>query len=214
MPLFSIIVVHYQGAVSHELLCRGIASLEAQTYRDFEIRCYHDGPLLQPEVPWPVPVVCSPVRHNDWGHSLRDRGMREATGDYIVHFNADNILYPFALETLAAEIRREPRISIVPGETLDTNDIIIFPIIMHGLIRFRDYTWQFKPPRQNFYLILNGIPPVVQNIDCMQLVMKRELWLREGGWRDKRQLGDGYMYEAFAAKYGHRHVGPVLGEHF
>jgi hypothetical protein len=55
---------------------------------------------------------------------------------------------------------------------------------------------------------------VYQNIDAMQLVMKRSLWLAEGGWHDKREDGDGRMYEAFAKKYGYRTVGPVLGEHF
>jgi len=63
-------------------------------------------------------------------------------------------------------------------------------------------------------VILTGIPPVVQNIDCMQLVMKRQLWLTEGGWYDKRELGDAYMYQQFAQKYGYRLVGPVLGEPF
>ena len=46
MPLFSIIVVHYQGTVSREIFARGISSLQNQTFRDFEILCYHDGPLL------------------------------------------------------------------------------------------------------------------------------------------------------------------------
>jgi hypothetical protein len=54
----------------------------------------------------------------------------------------------------------------------------------------------------------------VRNIDCMQLVMKRELWLAEGGWRDKSERGDGEMYQQFTQKYGYRQVGPVLGEHF
>ncbi len=133
MPLFSIIVPHYQGIVSHETFCRGIACLQAQTCKDYEILVYHDGPLLQPEVAMPLPVKCTERRHDDFGHSLRDRGMREAKGQYIVHFNADNILYPNALETIAAEIRRQPRI-VVNGKTYDTNDIIIFPILMHGLI--------------------------------------------------------------------------------
>jgi glycosyltransferase involved in cell wall biosynthesis len=213
MPLFSIIVVHYQGTVPHEIFCRGIASLKAQTFPDYEILAYHDGPLLQPDLEFPIPIRCTESRHNDFGHSLRDRGIREASGDYIVHFNADNLLYPNALDTIAAEIRREPRIRDNAGNIFDTSDIIIFPILMHGLVKFRQWTMQMKS-RQDFYIILTGIPPAVQFIDCMQLVMKRDLWLKEGGWFDKRELGDGYMYEQFTKKYGYRHVGPVLGEHF
>lgn len=63
--------------------------------------CYHDGPLIDSSVSFPVEVRCTLRRHNDWGHSLRDQGIREARGDCTVHFKADNILYPEALETIA-----------------------------------------------------------------------------------------------------------------
>src|SRR5687768_14120246 len=98
-PLFSIVVVHYQGTVPHDIFLRGIESLRSQTFRDHEILVYHDGPLLEPDVATPVPIRPTEKRFNDWGHSLRDIGIREARGEYILHFNADNILYPVALET-------------------------------------------------------------------------------------------------------------------
>jgi hypothetical protein len=212
-PTFSIIVVDYQGVNSHTTYLRGLESIEAQTYRDFEVLCYHDGPLLRPHERFPRPVICTDRRHNDWGHSLRDIGMRQARGDYILHFNADNVLYPDALEEIAKEIRRQPRLIDGSQSPLDTNDIVIFPIKMWNLIKFRELTLQMKG-EPSFFVTLNGIPPVVKNIDCMQLVMKRALWLQEGGWHDRRELGDGHMYERFASKYGYRNVGPVLGEHF
>src|SRR5262249_50343118 len=142
-----------------------------------------------------------------------DLGIRAATGDYIVHTNADNVFYPNALEEIAREIARAPRLYDTQGAALDTNDIIIFPVRMMGLVKFREHTIQFKgePP---FYVILTGTPPIAQYIDCMQFVMKRELWLREGGWYDKREMGDGHMYQKFGWKYGYRTVGPVLGEHY
>jgi hypothetical protein len=212
-PMFSIVVVHYQGVNPHDICLRGLASIEAQTFRDFEVLCYHDGPLLDPEVRFPQPLICTARRYNDWGHSLRDLGIRQARGEYIVHFNADNILYPNALEEIAKEIQRHPRLHDQARSPIDTNDIVIFPIRMWNLIKFRDLTLQLKG-QPSFYVTLNGIPPVVKNIDCMQLVMKRTLWLQEGGWYDRSELGDGYMYQHFARKYGYRNVGPVLGEHF
>jgi hypothetical protein len=212
MPLFSIIVVHYQPVIPHAIFCRGMSSLQAQTFKDFEILAYHDGPLVDTASALPVPVRCMEKRHNDWGHTLRDRGIHEATGDYILHFNADNILYPHALAEIAKEINRPPRLQDQTGKILDPNDIIIFPVAMVGLQRVNGRVMQFKgsPP---FFSILTGNPPVVQNIDCMQLVMKRKLWLAEGGWADKRELSDGFQYQRFAAKYGYREVGPVCGEH-
>lgn len=215
MPRFSIVVVHYQGVNPHDVFLRGIRSLQAQTFRDFEILCYHDGPLLEPDVDFTVPVTCTEIRHDDWGHTLRDIGIREAKGDYIVHFNADNILYPEALEVISEEIDRPSRLFDPPAKAVDTNDIIVFPVKMWGLVKFRDLTLQLRGPGSTeFYTILTGSPPVVQNIDAMQVVMKRELWLREGGWYDRRAIGDGMMYQKFLAKYGYRTVGPVLGEHF
>jgi hypothetical protein len=212
--LFSIVVAHYQGQESHEVFCRGVNSLLAQTFRDFEILCYHDGPFLDLSRQYPIPIICTEKRHNDWGHSLQNLGIHAARGDYILCFAADNILYPNALEMIAREIQRPHRVLDLEGRGLDTNDVIIFPIIMHGLVKFRGLTHQVKENQQNFYTILTGLPPIVHNIDAMQLVMKRELWLKEGGWHVHGETSDGIMYQKFAEKYGYRNVGPILGEHF
>jgi hypothetical protein len=214
MPRFSIILIHYQGTKKHTELCRGVASLVAQTCQDFEILAYHDGPLLDPSLVWPIPFKCSPVRYNDWGHTLRDIGMREAQGEYILHFNCDNILYPNALEEIASAITRPPRIvDTTTGQALDTNDIIVFAIIQRGYHRFRDALVQFAD-HPEYSMILTGNPPRVRYVDAMQFVMRRSLWLAEGGWYDKSFCGDGYMYEKFAWKYGYRSVEKILGEHF
>jgi hypothetical protein len=212
-PLFSIIVVHYQGTVTRETFARGIASLRAQTFTDYEILCYHDGPLLDPDAPQPVPIRATPQRFNDFGHSLRDIGIREASGQYIVHFNADNVLYPFALETVAKEIRRPSRLfDQATGRSPDTDNIIIFPIVMKDLQQFANQRVDL-PKGSGCGMIFTGNPPRAGHVDCMQLVMKRELWLAEGGWTDKRACGDGVMYERFAKKYGYRGGDVVLGEH-
>lgn len=213
MPLFSIVLVDYQGVNSHATFLRGYNSIMAQTFRDFELLCFHDGPLLRPADRFPTRILCSRTRFNDWGHSLRDAGIQLATGDYMLFFNADNILYPDALAEIAREIERAPRLVNANRLPLDTNDIIIFPILMWNLVKFRDRAFQIKRAPE-FYVILTGVPPVMENIDCMQFVMKRSLWIAEGGWHDKSKYSDGILFPAFAAKYGHRCVGPVLGEHF
>ena len=215
MPRFSIIVVHYQGTVPHELFCRAIASIHAQTFTDYEILAYHDGPLLDATLPMPVELRPTPQRFNDFGHSLRDLGIRAATGEYIIHLNADGVLYPDALQTIDAEIARPPRMrDMQTGEPIDTNDIIIFPVKMFGLQRvWNRVVGQKKHGDVSFYETLTGNPPIRQNIDCMQLVMKRDLWLAEGGWYDRSKQSDGNMYERFCEKYAYRTCGPVLGEH-
>ena len=213
MPLFSVIIVHYQGVISRETFARGIESLRKQTFGDFEILCYHDGPLLDPQAPQPVPIRCTERRFNDSGHTLRDIGIREARGEYIVHFNADNILYQHALQTIAAEIRRPARIFDRHGNVGDTDNIVIFPIIMHDYQRLLTHQVRL-PAGSGAGMIFTGNPPTLGLIDCMQLVMKRELWLAVGGWYDKRPASDGIVYPELCKRFGYRAVCPVLGEHF
>jgi hypothetical protein len=61
--------------------------------------------------------------------------------------------------------------------------------------------------------ILTGSPAIKHNIDCMQLVMKKDIWVKEGGWKDKTEQSDGNMYPYFVKKYGARYCYDILGEH-
>ena len=214
MPRFSIILVHFQGATLHRELLRGVNSIFAQSYSDYELLAYHNGPFIDDTVTMPCPFTCLDKNYNDWGHTSRDRGMREAKGDYIIHFNADNILYPNALEEISKGIDRPPRLfSAVNHQPLDTNNIIVFSIWTHGMQRFGDHFMRY-PKNPEYRLLLTGNPPRVKYIDALQFVMKRELWLAEGGWTDRVETGDGRMAEKFAAKYGYRSIETILGEHF
>jgi len=226
-PRFSIIVPHYDGAVSDERFERGIQSLLDQKFKDFEVLIYHDGPVSRP-----IPTVWEKLerkslnitqnRYNDSGHSLRDRGIREATGEYIIHFNPDNILYPNALEEINNLIEDKTYVilkgtskgdaEIVLGDT----NIIIFPIIMIGHYRWglRDFTGVRIKEDTKHGILLTGDPCLLGNIDCMQLVMKRNLWLLYGGWYDKQDCSDGIMYERFVKDNPARLCSKVLGEHW
>jgi hypothetical protein len=63
-------------------------------------------------------------------------------------------------------------------------------------------------------MYLSGYPCIMKNIDCMQFVMRRELWLREGGWHIKlAQAADGLLFQDFVKKYGVRYVVGPLAEH-
>jgi hypothetical protein len=215
-PRFSIIGIYYQGVHPPEVFTRGVGSILNQTFKEFELLIYHDGPLTEPvpEVNGVVPEVrCMDRRYNDWGHTLRDRGIREAVGDYILMFNLDNILYPNCLETLDRESRRASVLFGQNKQPVDLDNILIFPIVYHDMQRFLQY-WLRLPRNSGTKLIMTGNPPVFGQIDCMQLVMKRAIWLQEGGWKDKSEASDGVMYPRFCSTYGYRGVGEILGEHF
>ncbi len=214
MPRFSVILIHYQGATSHRELVRGVNSLMAQTNQDFELLAYHNGPLIDTSVAMPVPFVCSEAKLDDWGYANRDRGIREAKGDYIVHFNSDNVLYPDALEKVAAAIDRPPRLVLTDSkQVLDQNGIIVFACWIRGFQRFGEQMFRF-PTRPDFKVLLTGNPPREHHVDALQVVIRRELWLAEGGWYDKAHSADGRMIQKMVAKYGYRAVEDVLGEHY
>ena len=218
-PRFSIVVPHYDGVISDELLLRGLRALDAQTCRDFEILLYHDGPLSRPlpELGFLgerlASVTITERRHNDWGHSLRDRGIREARGDYIVHFNPDNVIYPEALEALDLA-SRAPVMPRHDERMRDNPDVLVFAIQMRG-VQTNGRTGPMRdraaPERCT---IFTGLPPILCAIDCLQVVIRRSVWLELGGWQDKAADSDGRIYRTLIAERGARYLPEILGEHW
>lgn len=226
-PKFSIIVPHYDGSVPDDRFERGIQSLLDQEFKNFEVLIYHDGPVSRP-IPniWEKlehkKLTISNIRYNDWGHSLRDIGIKEAAGDYIIHFNPDNILYSNALKELNDLIEDDTYVVLKGTDNfgkqviLGSNNIIIYPIIMIG-----HYRWGLQAmvgtrikEDTKHGIIMTGDPAEWANIDCMQLVMKRSLWLDYGGWYNKQETSDGFMYSRFVTDHPARLCNKVLGEHW
>src|SRR5689334_11598279 len=96
-PFFSIIAAYYQGVSDDETLARFVSSLQQQSFQDFEVLIYHDGPI-QHEVSCPNPVHATPERQNVWGHNLRQLGLQQARGRYVLHTNIDNLYEADALD--------------------------------------------------------------------------------------------------------------------
>lgn len=217
-PRFSIIVPHFDGSITDAMLLRGLGSLAAQTFRDFEVLLLHDGPLGRPlprleglALP-ALRVDIGTQRHNDWGHSLRDAGIRQAQGDYIIHFNPDNLLYPNALEALD-RASRQPVPPAPRPDLLENPQVLIFSIVMRGMnFNGRGPIWRSGDP--NRALIYTGLPPSYGFIDCLQLVAQRSVWLEIGGWYDRSEASDAAIYAKLVQERGARYVMAVLGEHW
>ncbi len=217
-PRFSIIIPHYDASISDATLMRGLAALASQTFQDFEVLLRHDGPLSRPlprldDLGLPsLGIDIGTVRRNDWGHSLRDEGIRQARGDYIVHFNPDNLLYPTALETLD-QASRAPVPAAPRHELLENPGILIFSILMRGMnFNGRGPIWRSEDSSRS--LVYTGLPPVHGLIDCMQLVALRDVWLDIGGWYDRSEASDANIYGKLVRERGARYVMTVLGEHW
>lgn len=222
-PKFSIIMVDYDQTVDRDYMRRAIQCLMVQTFTQFELILLHDGPkntsyndeLNQQQFDFIDQIIVTEQRFNNWGHTLRDMGIRAAKGDYIIHFNADNVLFPHTLERFAFYADQNlPPIYDKHGVIKNDNTILIFSIYMRGVVYCNGGYSRRVGQEDTYSTIMTGIPTRFRNIDCMQLVMKRECWLAEDGWYDKSRNSDGIMYPDLVKKYGARYIPEVLGEHW
>ena len=230
-PKFSVIVVDYEGSVSRKRFRRAMRYLSRQTFRNFEVLVYHDGPkatsyeadLGQVPPPPGLRFFVTGERENNWGHSNRNRGIHAAKGDYIVHLNADNVLYDDALEEIAALIDGPlPAAYGVPREPQQPRfrkekRIVVFAIMLKGRVQVGGKLIRLAAddPRYGRYQsVLGGVPVKRGRIDAMQFVMQRRLWLEAGGWTDLRWDGDGRQYQKLARRHGVVCLPKILGEHW
>lgn len=214
-PKFSIIIPYYQGLVSDEEFFKCIECLVNQSFKNFEVLIYHDGQLLR-QLGVGTYFNMSKLkgnfyiykkRFNDWGHSLRDIGIKEASGEYIIHLNADNIMYN-CLQELNDFIIKNP------------SKIYICGLMMGGwnCQKRGDTILISKSKTFTTPFYLKGIPEF-QSIDVMQLIMKKSLWLKYNGWYDKSKNSDGVMYERFCKENDYKFVkikgkSLIIGEHW
>lgn len=103
-PRFSIIVVCYERY--HNVQCL-IHSLLCQTYQDFEVILIHDGYdpkheeiIFQYLVDPRFKYIYTDTRYNDWGMTLRNKGIETSSGEWIINTNDDNYYVPLYLEEL------------------------------------------------------------------------------------------------------------------
>jgi Glycosyl transferase family 2 len=200
MPFLSVIAAYYQGVTEDRILQRFVNSLREQTFQDFEVLLYHDGPL-QHEVQCHYPVQSTPVRQNVWGHNLRQLGLAQATGEYVLHMNVDNLYRPDAFAKIHARLTESP------------TEILITQVQMMGLNRGEGRIWYDRPRDYSKSLLLSGNPPVYGNIDLMQLVASKRLWDRYG-WSSLVEQADGLIYPRLCKENGYTCSDIVIGQHY
>jgi hypothetical protein len=200
VPFFSFIATYYQGSTGPEIFQRFLDSLAQQTFTDFEVLIYHDGPL-QHEIQSPYPIRCTAQRHNMWGHIQRGIGLQQAQGRYILHTNIDNVYNPPALQLVYDAIQK-------------TNaGIIITNVEMMGLNRGNGKIWYDNPRDYRKSVILTGNPPLFGNIDLMQAVISKELWGKYG-WFSFKEQADGIIYQKICSENSYVCTDILIGKHY
>lgn len=199
---FSILATYYQKVNSPEVVQRFIDSLKAQTFKDFEVLIAHDGLEEIPEFDTgDLRIRYIQTQHYGlWGHPQRTFMMFFARGDYFLNTNVDNVYYHNALEEIA---------KVVKEDTLT-----VFSVKMIGLNVVGTKRWYDTPRKLDRHYVLTGFPVKFGNIDLMQLVAHKNIWLKNGFWNNFERDSDGKMYEKLAEKYPVRYMYNVLAEHY
>lgn len=198
MPKFTIIATDAENHVPRNRMKQGIKSILNQTFTDYELLVIHDGPRSK-EFELDLPANARSIETDKfygiygleefyagygWGHHSRDLGIKEAVGEYILHFNIDNILYPHALQTISNAIDKTKA------------DVIIYACT-HEKFGVKYFS---------------GIPPVMGKVDLLQCVASKKAWDSIGGWHRYDHSADGFLFEEIISKYGYIHIPEVLGE--
>lgn len=153
-----------------------------QTCDDWSLTIIHDGPCqdfmnLMNEDNYRHPSIkyfCTESRHCDFGHSLREVGLKQSTGIYTILTNADNYFIPKAAELISAKLIE------LQKRAVDQPDVIIFDMI-HSHIN----PGGKKQPQYNYFQV--NYKPYC--IDVSSAAIKTEL-AQAAGFRDKSHDGD------------------------
>ena len=153
-----------------------------QTSDDWSLTVIHDGPCqdfmdLMSEENYKHPSIkffCTKSRYCDFGHSLREEGLKQSTGKYTILTNADNYFIPKAVELLSAKLE-EPQ-----KRAGDAPDVIIF-----DMIHSHNNPGGRRQPLYNYFRV--KYKPYC--IDVSSAAVKTEL-AQAAGFRDKSHDGD------------------------
>ena len=214
-PFFTIVVPWRADHVPEERFVKMLDSLIEQEEKDFELLIYHDG-----ELPFPVPkkiqerfdtlgveLIITDEWYRDWGHSLRDLGIKAAKGEYVILVNSDNLLYNV--------LHRMKKSIIKSGK----QRFYTFPLKMIGLkiglaIDGTNKAVMYTTGKPEDSVILKG-NPVPRSVDVMSIVARAEAWKSIGGWHRKDINSDGQLVLELKEKYGCVVEGKtIMGEHW
>ena len=185
-PLIDVVCVAYKryGPLKVLLQC-----LLNQTAPNWRAHVYHDGPDpgfeqivrdFEQQAPGRILHSNSQSRFNDYGHSLREHGLKQVDAPYVLITNDDNYYVPRAMEYIAEAIAAEDP------------DVVMFDMVHShenpGLRRAPSYSYFPTEYSRN-------------NIDIGAAVVRTEL-ARKAGFRDRGFAGDATYFEDIARAKG------------
>lgn len=175
----------------------------SQTSHDFRVTVIHDGPDAEfdevsraygSRYPELMRFVATHVRHDDFGHTLREIGIGMAEHEWLLLTNGDNYYCPVFVETMLG--------------AASFGDV---PVVMCDMVHSHENAGCRPQPAYSFF----ETRPERRSLDIGCFIAKTELAKRVG-FRDKTHDGDAtYFEDLFAASDVKqvRKIGQVLFVH-
>ena len=157
-----------------------------QTEKNWKLHVIHDGESknfikimeeFRNNNPEQISFQCTDIRYNDYGHSLREMGLKNATGDYVLLTNADNYYIPETVKFLNVEIDKAES---------DKPDVLMFDMV-HS---HKNPGKQKKPSYSYFKVSFQR-----KYIDMGAAIVSTEL-AQKAGFDDKSYAADASYFEA------------------
>jgi glycosyltransferase involved in cell wall biosynthesis len=157
----SVIIPLYAYA---QYLAEAIESVLAQTVKPDEIICVSDGAIdnsVEIAKKYPVKII---EKKNGGLASARNAGIREATSEYVMSFDSDDIMRPNCIEEHM--------------KLADKNTIVTC-----GLMAFGSESYTARPEVASYELLMK------RNVIYSNSVFPKNLWEKVGGFDENMKLG-------------------------
>lgn len=165
-----------------------VQSMLNQTCSNWKLHLIHDGEDLE------FRNICeqyslndgritfseTKIRYNDYGHTLRDLGLKNASGNYVILTNADNYFIPKAIEY------------ICEAASIENPDVVMYDMI---------HSHKTPGGRQQHDYCFFETNYARGSIDITSAAVKLDL-ARSAGFRDKTHDGDATYFEDVAKVKG------------
>ena len=165
-----------------QYLAEAIESVLAQSEKPHEIICVSDGAIdnsVEIAKRYPVKII---EKKNGGLASARNAGIREATGEFIMSFDSDDIMRPDCIKEHMA--------------LADKNTIVTC-----GLMAFGSESYTARPEVASYDLLMK------RNVIYSNSVFPKALWEKVGGFDEKMLLGlEDWEYWIRCAKAGAKFV--------
>jgi hypothetical protein len=185
-PVVEVICVAYRRYGPLRVLVQSWLNQSATNWR---LRVIHDGADAEFErimigyvalAPDRISYHQTATRHNDYGHSLREMGLREASGDYVLLTNDDNYYVPRFLEFVNEAISQgRPE------------------VVMYDMVHSHDHPGLRPLPAYSYFQTQYSRG----NIDMGAAIVRGDL-ARLAGFRDHTHDGDATYFEDVARAAG------------